>query len=72
MEQWDETERFAFTAPCAQPTTCKPPQYRCRLGCILVIWVAFFSRRQRYCGLTRRLMASLWLSYFETKGKRKQ
>ena len=21
-----------------------------RLGCILVIWVAFFSRRQRYCG----------------------
>ena len=22
----------------------------CRLGCILVIWVAFFSRRQRYCG----------------------
>ena len=31
--------------------TCrrKPPQYRCRLGCILVIWVAFFSRQQRYC-----------------------
>ena len=28
----------------------KLPQYRCRLGCILVIWVAFFSRRQRYCG----------------------
>ena len=27
----------------------KLPQYRCRLGCILVIWVAFFSRRQRYC-----------------------
>ena len=27
---------------------CKPPQYRCRLGCILVIWVAFFSRCQRY------------------------
>ena len=29
---------------------CKLPQYRCRLGCILVIWVAFFSRRQRSCG----------------------
>jgi len=28
----------------------KLPQYRCRLGCILVIWVAFFARRQRYCG----------------------
>ena len=27
----------------------KPPQYRCRLGCILSIWVAFFSRQQRYC-----------------------
>ena len=27
----------------------KPPQYRCRLGCILVIWVAFSSRCQRYC-----------------------
>ena len=27
----------------------KLPQYRCRLGCILVIWVAFSSRCQRYC-----------------------
>ena len=26
----------------------KPPRYRCRLGCILAIWVAFFSRSQRY------------------------
>ena len=28
----------------------KPPQYmyRWRLGCILVSWVAFFSRRQRH------------------------
>ena len=27
----------------------KMPQYRCHLGCILSIWVAFFSRPQRYC-----------------------
>ena len=26
----------------------KPPRYRCHLGCILAIWVAFFSRWQRY------------------------
>ena len=26
------------------------PRYRWHLGYILVIWVAFFSRRQRYCG----------------------
>ena len=26
----------------------KMPQYRCRLGCILSIWVASFSRQQRY------------------------
>ena len=26
----------------------KPARYRCRLGCILAIWVAFFSRCQQY------------------------
>ena len=35
--------------PLDQRRLCTLPQYRCRLGCILVIWVAFFSRRQRYC-----------------------
>ena len=29
--------------------SCKMPQYRCRLGCSLSIWVAFFSRQQRCC-----------------------
>ena len=28
---------------------CEPPRYRCRLGCILSIWVAFLSRQQRCC-----------------------
>ena len=27
----------------------EPPRYRCRLGCILSIWVGFSSRQQRYC-----------------------
>ena len=30
----------------------KLPQYRCRLGCILVIWVAFFSKTAAILWLT--------------------
>ena len=43
-----DVKRATFRWAPGNKAICKLPRYRWHLGCILAIWVAFFSRCQRY------------------------